>query len=162
MDTLCESKLTDVKFPEDAKGDFVFDKFVDDPIMTPLHPEYTYSDKVVDVWENPGPVAGPFVTQLSDGSQAVYYWYKFNEQPAILNSYMDAAERKLIQKRVELLHGHWSKDDDYFPDPAQELASLDQGLIVTPPKGLEVGYVPICAHQQKAGETLPKFKAVKR
>jgi len=152
-----ESKLTNVEFPKDAMGDYVFDRFIDDPIMTPLHPKYTYSDKVVDVWKNPGPVAGPFATQLSDGSQAVYYWYKFNEQPAILNSYMDAAERKLIQKRVELLHRHWSKDGRYFPDPSQELASLDQGLIVTPPKGLEIGYVPICVHQQKAGEKLPKF-----
>jgi hypothetical protein len=63
---------------------------------------------------------------------------------------------------VKLIHRHWSIDDQYFPDPAQELASLDEGLIVTPPKGLEAGYVPICVHQQLAGEKLPDFKTVKR
>ncbi|WP_372846223.1 hypothetical protein [Pontiella sp.] len=157
-----ESKLTKVDFPADAREDFEFDGFTNDPITTPLNPEYTYSDKVVDVWKTPGPVAGPFVTRLSDGSQVVYYWYKFNEQPAILNSHMDDAERELIQKRVELIHRHWSKDDQYFPDPAQELIALDDGLIVTPPKGLEAGYVPICVHQQLAGEKLPDFKTVRR
>jgi hypothetical protein len=157
-----ESTLQNVRFPEDAKDDFEFDHFVHDPIRTPLHPDYKYSDKVVDVWKTPGPVAGPFVTQLSDGSQVVYYWYKFNEQPSILNSDMDDEERALIQKRVELLHAHWSKEDHYFPDPEQELASLDEGLIVTPPEGLEVGYVPICVHQQDAGEALPRFKKILR
>ena len=92
----------------------------------------------------------------------VYYWYKFNEQPAILNSYMDKAERELMQKRVELIHEHWSIDERCFPDPAQPLASLDDALIVKPPRGLEVGYVPVCVHQQKAGEKLPKFKKVSK
>ena len=49
-------------------------------------------------------------------------------------------------------------DDNYFPNPKQALASLDEGLIVKPPQGLEVGFVPICVHQQLAGQALPKFK----
>lgn len=155
-----ESELKQVTFPEDVREDFKFDGFLSEPIMTPLHPDYKHSDAIVDVWKTPGPVAGPYVTNLSDGSQAVYYWYKFNEQPAILNSYMDDAERALIQKRVELIHANWSKDDHYFPDPEQDLVTLDEGLIVAPPRGLEVGYVPICVHQQKAGEPLPNFKKV--
>ena len=157
-----KSKLTKVRFPEDVKDEFRFAGFVSDPIRTPLHPNYQYRDKIVDAWRKPGPSAGPFVTKLSDGSQAVYYWYKFNEQPAILNSDMNEAERELIQKRVELLHRHWSSKDRFFPEPAQALASLDEGLIVTPPKGMEVGYVPICAHQQQADQKLPRFKKVRR
>ena len=151
------SKLTEVKFPEDAKEDFKFSGFISEPVATPLHPDYSFENSITDAWKDPGPSAGPFVTKLSDGSQVVYYWYKFNEQPAILNSDMDKSERELIQKRVELMHKHWSIEDRYFPDPAQALASVDRGVIVTPPKGLEVGYVPICAHQQKANEQLPEF-----
>lgn len=156
------SHLQQVRFPEDAKGDFQFDNFITAPITTPLNPEYTYQDPIVAVWKTPGPVAGPFVTDLSDGSRVVYYWYKFNEQPSILNSDMDDNERALIQKRVELLHKHWSKEDSYFPNPKHPLASLDEGLIVKPPQGLEIGYVPICVHQQKVDKPLPKFKKISR
>ena len=33
------------------------------------------------------------------------------------------------------------------------LASFDEGLMVTPPKGLEVGYVPIVVKQMAADKT---------
>ena len=161
------SKLTKVRFPEDVekkfnKKDFKFSDSDSPPIMTPLHPDYRHRNEIVQVWQKPGPSNGPYVAKLSDGSQLVYYWYKFNEQPAILNSYMDKAERELMQKRVELIHEHWSIDERCFPDPAQPLASLDEALIVKPPRGLEVGYVPVCVHQQKAGEKLPKFKEISK
>ena len=156
------SNLADVRFPEDVKKDFKFLGFGNGAIKTPLHPGYKYRDKIVNAWLKPGPSAGPFVTNLSDGSQAVYYWYKFNEQPAILNSDMDETERAMIQKRVELLHQHWSIEDRCFPEPKQPIASLDEALIVTPPKGMEVGYVPICVHQDKIGKKLPEFKKVNR
>lgn len=158
-----ESKLTSVRFPEDVKRGFNFAPFITEPIISPLHPDYKFSNDVVEAWSKPGPTAGPFTAELTDGSNAVYYWYKFNEQPAILNSDMGDAERELIQKRVELLHGNWSSKAPFFPEPKQKLAGLDPGLIVTPPKGLEVGYVPICVHQQKTdGEELPKFRKIKR
>ena len=154
------SNLANIQFPEDVKKDFKFIGFGNGAIKTPLHPAYKRRDKIINAWLNPGPTAGPYVAQLSDGSQAVYYWYKFNEQPAVLNSDMDEAERELVQKRVELLHKHWSIDDRCFPDPEQPIASLDEALILTPPKGLEVGYVPICVHQDKAGKELPAFKKI--
>ena len=150
-----------MQFPEDVENDFKFSGFGSGAIKSPLHPNYKYHDEIVDAWLKPGPSAGPYVANLSDGSQVVYYWYKFNEQPAILNSDMDAAERELIQKRVELLHEHWSIDDRCFPEPTQPIASLDDNLIVTPPKGLEVGYVPICVHQQSAEDKLPSLKKVR-
>jgi hypothetical protein len=131
-----------------------------DPIFSPLHPDYAYSDPVVDAWKSPGPTAGPYTADLDDGSTVIYYWYKFNEQPSILNSDMDEAERALIQERVELIHQSWGKDDQYFPDPVQERASLDPGLIVTPPPGLEIGYVPVCVHQQFIGEALPAYPVI--
>ena len=157
-----KSGLQRVQFPEDSKEDFEFDGFIEKPITTPLNPTYRHKDDVVATWKKPGPVAGPFVSDLSDGSQVVYYWYKFNEQPAILNSYMQQGERDLMQKRVELIHENWSIDDNFVPAPKQKLATIDSGVIVTPPDGLEVGYVPICVHQQKADQSFPKFLKIDR
>ena len=53
-----------------------------------------------------------------------------------------------MQARIEKLHRSWTKDREYLPPPALgKLAELDPALIVTPPKGLEVGYVPIVTRQ---------------
>ena len=43
---------------------------------------------------------------------------------------------------------HWSIDRDYIAPPTRgKLVALDPALLVSPPKGLEVGYVPIVTHQ---------------
>ena len=53
-----------------------------------------------------------------------------------------------MQTRVEKIHRDWKKDRDYLPPPAiGKLAELDPALIVTPPPGLEIGYVPIVTRQ---------------
>lgn len=99
-------------------------------------------------WKMPGPKAGPFTAHPGDGSVVTYYWYRFADQPALINADMTDAEREAIQQRVELLHRHWSKDRNYLAPPANgQLADLDPTLIVTPPPGLEVGYVPIVTRQ---------------
>jgi len=36
------------------------------------------------------------------------------------------------------------------PPTRGELVALDPALFVTPPKGMEVGYVPIVTHQEAA------------
>ena len=72
----------------------------------------------------------------------------FADQPALLNADLTAAERENLQKRVEMLHRKWTKDREYLPPPTVgKLADLDPALIVTPPKGLEIGYVPIVTRQ---------------
>jgi hypothetical protein len=77
-----------------------------------------------------------------------YYWYRFADQPALLNADMTDAERESLQKRVELLHRSWKKDQSYLPPPTVgTLADLDPALIVTPPAGFEFGYVPIVTRQ---------------
>jgi len=49
---------------------------------------------------------------------------------------------------VEKLHRNWKKDRDYLPPPSRgTLAEIDPALIVTPPPGLEAGYVPIVTRQ---------------
>ena len=47
------------------------------------------------------------------------------------------------------MHVNWTIDKEYLePVSSGTLASFDEGLIVKPPKGLEVGYVPIVVKQE--------------
>jgi len=96
-------------------------------------------------------VAGPFRTKLGDASVVTYYWYRFADQPALLNADSTDAEREELQARVEKLHRNWGIDRNYLAPPkVGELAAIDPGLLVTPPRGLEVGYVPIVTRQEAA------------
>ncbi len=57
-------------------------------------------------------------------------------------------KRAQLQALVEKIHASWPMDRNYMPPPGQgTLATLDPALIVTPPKGLETGYVPIVTRQ---------------
>jgi len=86
--------------------------------------------------------------KLGDGSTVTYYWYRFADQPALLNADLSKKEREEMQRRVEMLHRHWTRGQDYLPSPLiGKLAEIDPMLIVTPPKGMEVGYVPIATRQ---------------
>ena len=114
---------------------------------------YVTPDEAGSSWKKPGPAAGPFEAKLGDGSVVTYYWYRFADQPALLNADLTQAEREALQKRVELLHKSWTKDREYLPPPTVgKLADLDPAVLVTPPKGLEIGYVPIVTRQAKVEE----------
>lgn len=109
---------------------------------------YVTPDDEESCWKTPGPAAGPFKAKLGDGSTVTYYWYRFADQPALLNADMSKEEREEMQRRVELLHRNWTKDREYLPPPMiGELAEIDPALIMTPPPGLEIGYVPIVTRQ---------------
>jgi len=111
-----------------------------EPYVTPDDPE--------SCWKKPGPVAGPFQAHPGDHTVVTYYWYRFADQPALLNADLTKEERESLQARVEKLHRSWTKDREYLAPPAiGELADIDPALIVTPPKGLEAGYVPIATRQ---------------
>ena len=61
------------------------------------------------------------------------------------------AEREALQAKVEKLHRSWTKDRDYLAPPTVgKLAALDPAQVLTPPEGLEVGYVPIATRQELA------------
>ena len=52
------------------------------------------------------------------------------------------------QRGTEKLHANWPSDRDYMAPPTRgKLVALDPALLVTPPPGLEVGYVPIVTGQ---------------
>jgi hypothetical protein len=117
------------------------------PIAPPSEP-YVTPDDSESCWKKPGPVAGPFRAHPGDGSVVTYYWYRFADQPALLNADLTDQERERLQRRVERLHRHWKKDRDYLTPPKiRKLADVDPALIVTPPPGLEAGYVPIATRQ---------------
>jgi len=109
---------------------------------------YVTPDDANSCWKKPGPSAGPFKARLGDGSVVTYYWYHFADQPALLNADLTDQEREALQVKVEKLHRNWKKDREYLAPPAfGKLAELDPALILTPPPGLEVGYVPIATRQ---------------
>ena len=60
-------------------------------------------------------------------------------------------EREAMQVRVEKLHRARTKDREYLAPPTVgTLADLDPAQLVQPPKGFEVGYVPIAVRQESA------------
>ncbi len=110
---------------------------------------YVTPDDASSCWKSPGPVAGPFQVRLGDGSVLTYSWYRFVDQPALLNADLSDSERAVLQARVEKLHRTWTKDREYLRPPATgRLADLDPAVIVTPPPGLEAGHVPIVTRQE--------------
>ncbi|WP_419195258.1 hypothetical protein [Novipirellula herctigrandis] len=111
---------------------------------------YVTPDDPLSCWKKPGPAAGPFQAKLGDGSVVTYYWYRFADQPALLNADLTEVEREAMQLKVEKLHRTWTKDREYLAPPTLgTLADLDPALLVTPPKGLEIGYVPIATRQEE-------------
>lgn len=128
-----ETGLADVQFPRRRSKR-------PEPYVTPDDPKSS--------WKKPGPVAGPFQAKLGDDSVVTYFWYRFADQPALLNADLSESEREAMQKMVEMLHRAWTKDREYLPPPTVgKLADLDPAVLVTPPKGLEIGYVPIVTRQ---------------
>ena len=108
-------------------------------------------------WKVPGPAAGPFKAQLGDGSVVTYYWYRFADQPALQHADIGKEERERMQILVEKMHRQWKKDRDYLAPPTVgTLANLDPAQIVEPPKGFEIGFVPIATRQELTQESPAK------
>ncbi|NNE25863.1 MAG: T9SS type A sorting domain-containing protein [Saprospiraceae bacterium] len=127
------------------------------PYLTPMEEDCQWQDPD-GPWKNPGPVAGPFTKDLGDGTTLSYYWYRFVDQPAIIHANLPSDIREALQARVELIHSNWSHEDEYYAPPAiGNLATLDPEIIVEPPAGMEIGYVPIVTRQEKTPEKLRVF-----
>jgi len=110
-----------------------------------------YTSPTGGAWTKPGPVRGPFRVNLADGSTVTYCWYRFVDQPSFQQYAWSEDKKAKLQAFVEKLHANWTIDRDYMaPLRRGTLATLDPALLVTPPKGLEVGYVPIVIRQEAA------------
>ncbi len=114
-------------------------------------PGEPYTSPDSGAWCQPGPASGPFQATLVDGSLVTYCWYRFVDQPSFQQYDWSAAKKAKLQAFVEKIHAHWPVDRDYMAPPTTgELAKLDPALFVTPPEGMEVGYVPIVVRQEAA------------
>jgi hypothetical protein len=115
------------------------------------NPGPPYTSPKSGAWTNPGPASGPFKVKLVDGSEVTYYWYRFVDQPSFQQYNWSKAKKDKLQKFVENIHANWTIDKDYMAPPSSgELVRLDPAVFVTPPKGMEVGYVPIVTRQEEA------------
>ena len=143
------TNLITTKVPLDPRPEITY--------LTPLDPDCQWQDPN-GPWNSPGPAAGPFITDMGDGSTLTYYWYRFVDQPAIIQANLPEAMREEMQRRIELMHTNWSHTDEYYADPEiGNLATLDPAGIVKPPAGLEIGYVPIVTRQEKTPKKLRVF-----
>jgi hypothetical protein len=116
-------------------------------------PGEPYTSPVTGAWSNPGPASGPFTVTLADGSRVTYSWYRFVDQPSFQQYNWSNDKKQKVQSFVEKIHANWPIDRDYMAPPTSgTLVTLDPALLVTPPKGLEVGYVPIVTRQEDAGK----------
>ena len=112
-------------------------------------PGAAYTSPSTAAWSEPGPKSGPFTAKLLDGSVVTYRWYRFIDQPSFQQYHWSAEKRAKLQALVEKLQASWTLDRNYMPPPSHGvMVSLDPGLIVTPPKGMETGYVPIVTGQK--------------
>lgn len=122
-----------------------------DLLTTEFEPKLStgeYTSENAACWDTSLAVDGPFTVSLTDGSQLSYSWYKFIDQPTIRCSALNDAEKNELQRRIELIHGNWSPEDEYFPGPDVGVKTqLDSALLLTPPAGLETGYVPVVISQ---------------
>jgi len=109
---------------------------------------YTSPDS--GAWTDPGPALGPFTVTLLDGSVVTYRWYRFVDQPSIQQFDWSEEEKGQLQSFIEKIHANWRIEQDFMPPPGiGELVTLDPALILEPPPGMEVGYVPIVTRQER-------------
>ena len=90
-----------------------------------------------------------FNALLNDGSVVTYKWFKFIDQPAIKKLNLKSDVLKKLQKTVEKIHTLWTVEKDFIAPPTcAKLVTIEKSLLVKPPSGMEIGYVPIVLDQK--------------
>ena len=126
-------------------------RLLDAIFLKPNENPSPYHAELQGAWRTPGPVAGPYYAYLKDGSMAVYFWYRFIDQPVFQQFNWSESKKDSLQQLVEKMHEHWTIDQTYMKEPSSgELVAFDTALFVTPPPGYEKGYVPIVVRQEKS------------
>ena len=106
-------------------------------------------------WDCEGEGCDPEIHEsvLDDGSKIKYRWYRFKDQPSFKYLKIDYPDiytdeyLDLVQSRVEQMHKEWGPNQEFIANPETlenfHLVELDNGSVVQPPVGKEVGWVPI-------------------
>lgn len=113
-------------------------------------------------WDTSGKTR--YEVELQNGSTATFVWYKYIEQPAVKTAQQNHPETytddylNSLQTYIETLHTEVNENSSVNPsDPVfinyrgssnpdnrdPNLAKIDPAQIVAPPKGFEIGYVPV-------------------
>jgi hypothetical protein len=99
-------------------------------------------------WAKPAAASAPLKATLSDGSVVTYAWYRFIDQPSLQGFGWTQTEKDRLQAMVEKIHAGWTGNTALMPQPSVgQLVTLDAAILLTPPAGYEVGYVPIALSQ---------------
>jgi hypothetical protein len=98
-------------------------------------------------WDSRKWAAGPFTTNLNDGSTVRYVWYRFIDQPALARLPLTDEMKIKLQTWAESVHSMGLNGLTIPPPSSGQLVSVDEGLLVRPPAGLDRGYVPIAIAQ---------------
>ncbi len=98
-------------------------------------------------WDASPKASEDLTTKLNDGSTAIYRWYKFVDQPALQRFELNDSEKMALQASIVKMQKDWAHSPQMAEPSKGSLAAFDSGLMVTPPKGLEFGYVPIVVKQ---------------
>nr|WP_229634265.1 DUF4214 domain-containing protein [Duganella qianjiadongensis] len=99
-------------------------------------------------WAKPTAASAPLTATLSDGSTVTYAWYRFIDQPSLQGFGWTQEEKNRLQALVEKIHAGWTGNTALMSPPSVgQLVVLDAAILLTPPAGYEVGYVPIALSQ---------------
>ena len=101
---------------------------------------------------SPGPASDALhCVQTGTPSWLGWRWYLFTEQPAIIRQKLTATQREFMQARVETLHRMIGRGKSEWIKPRgatkEGIATVDPALLVTPPAGMEYGYVPVAVYE---------------
>ena len=95
-----------------------------------------------------GPLPRVSVVTLNDGSVVRYTWYRFVDQPAIAALGLSESQKERLQDAAERIHAQWNQQAIFIQPPSEGTRVEVQGeVLVTPPRGAEVGWVPVVISQ---------------
>jgi hypothetical protein len=92
-----------------------------------------------------------YSVDLIDGSTVTYGWYKFIDQPSIVKLNLSSDQSTRLQSVVETIHAlNWGTSNPVLAPPTfGNLVEIDDALLLTPPVGMNIGYVPVALRQYK-------------
>ena len=88
--------------------------------------------------------------EAGGGTIVTYSWYRFVDQASLQGFGWSTEEKNRLQTVVEKIHANRKNNTEFMaPQTLGDLATLDTALLVSPPRGMEIGYVPIVIRQSK-------------
>uniref|UniRef100_A0A0G4GUG0 Uncharacterized protein n=1 Tax=Chromera velia CCMP2878 TaxID=1169474 RepID=A0A0G4GUG0_9ALVE len=105
-----------------------------------------------DCLSSPGPASLTlYCTRTSSPSWVAWRWYKFVDQPTLQRLNLSEEQKSYLQTRIETLHDMLGQNNRRWQKTKVAarvgLAILDPASLVTPPPGMEKGFVPYTIYE---------------